>query len=123
MNNDLISRSALIEYCKRQATEPWNQKAAPVTWADAYVAFADDVEEDFLGVDAVEVVRCKDCKHNNAEKALRKGGIWCEYWGTDPDPDDFCKRGERRAEYTITAATITMDEPIRFEDLGQEEHQ
>lgn len=44
------------------------------------------------------VVRCKDCKHNNAEKALRKGGIWCEYWGTDPDPDDFCKRGERRAD-------------------------
>jgi hypothetical protein len=45
-----------------------------------------------------EIVRCKDCKHNNAEKALRKGGIWCEYWGTDPNPDDFCKRGERRAD-------------------------
>lgn len=58
MNGDLISRSAVIEYCKRQATEPWNQKAAPVTWADAYVAFADDVEEDFLGVDAV-VLPCK----------------------------------------------------------------
>ena len=48
--------------------------------------------------DAEPVVRCKDCKHNNAEKALRKGGIWCEYWGTDPDPDDFCKRGDRRDE-------------------------
>jgi hypothetical protein len=49
-------------------------------------------------VDAVEVVRCKDCKHFNHQKALRPGGIWCEYWGTDPDPDDFCSYGERRTE-------------------------
>ena len=55
MGTDLISRSAVIEYCRRQAAEPWNRKAAPVTWADAYVAFADDIEEDFLGVDAVEL--------------------------------------------------------------------
>ena len=41
-------------------------------------------------------VRCKDCKHFNHQKALRTGGIWCEYWGTDPDPDDFCSYGERR---------------------------
>lgn len=49
-------------------------------------------------VDAVEVVRCKDCKHFDPEKALRPGGIWCGYWGTDPDPDDFCSYGERRTD-------------------------
>jgi hypothetical protein len=46
--------------------------------------------------DTVEVVRCKDCIHFNAAKALRPGAIWCEYWGTDPDLDDFCSKGERK---------------------------
>ena len=54
--------------------------------------------EDAPTVDAVEVVRCKDCEYFDPEKALRQGGIWCGYWGTDPDPDDFCSHGERRAE-------------------------
>lgn len=47
-------------------------------------------------IDAVPVVRCKDCKHNNERHALTDGGVWCEYWGTDPDNDDFCSYGERR---------------------------
>ena len=45
-----------------------------------------------------ELVRCKDCEHNNESRALRCGGVWCDYWGTDPDPDDFCCKGERRSE-------------------------
>jgi hypothetical protein len=57
---------------------------------------ADDVILSMPTVDAVEVVRCKDCIHFDPEKALRTGGIWCAYWGTDPDPDDFCSFGERR---------------------------
>ena len=47
-------------------------------------------------VDAVEVVRCKDCKYNDHKKAFRTEGIWCCYWGIDPDPNDFCSYGERR---------------------------
>lgn len=47
-------------------------------------------------VEYAPVVRCKDCKYFDPEKALRPGGIWCGYWGTDPDPDDFCSYGERR---------------------------
>jgi hypothetical protein len=41
-------------------------------------------------------VRCKDCIHFDPQKALRPGGIWCEYWGTDPDPEDWCCKGERK---------------------------
>lgn len=51
-------------------------------------------------VDAVEVVRCKDCKwwqDNNA-------GYPSEYckWDKDetPDYDDFCSMGERREDAT-----------------------
>lgn len=48
-------------------------------------------------VDAVEVVRCKDCKHWKSDDDIGH----CE----NPDgldnyarPDDFCSYGERRAE-------------------------
>lgn len=44
-------------------------------------------------VDAVEVVRCKDCKHCLSDAH----GLWCfrdyEY---NLQPDDFCSHGERR---------------------------
>ncbi len=62
----------------------------------------DEVAEEILlqmpTIDAVPVVRCKDCKHNNERLALTDGGVWCEYWGTDPDSDGFCYKGERRSE-------------------------
>jgi len=53
-------------------------------------------------VDAVPVVRCKDCKH------YRDGDCWHE-WDNDgriyyqsiinePNPDDYCSRAERKDE-------------------------
>ena len=44
-----------------------------------------------------ELVCCKDCIYFDPKKALRPGGIWCEYWGIDPDPEDWCCKGERKA--------------------------
>ena len=38
-------------------------------------------------VDAVEVVRCKDCKHRFKDS-------WCEY--VDDDDNFYCARGERK---------------------------
>lgn len=58
---DLISRESLIAECKQLSGIDWNKKAAPVSWADAYEEFIDNIEE-APAVDAVEVVRCKDCK-------------------------------------------------------------
>ena len=40
-------------------------------------------------VDAVEVVRCKDCEHYSHYES-------CSEWHTDPNPEDFCSRGERK---------------------------
>lgn len=31
--------------------------------------------------DVVEVVRCKDCKHENVHYAISDKHTWCEYWG------------------------------------------
>ena len=45
-------------------------------------------------VDAVEVVRCKDCKKVNV------GGLslYCSLTGMPMDEDDFCSYGERKTE-------------------------
>ena len=62
--NELMQVSAVREYTKRQK------------------AFLDK----FPTIDAVPVVRCKDCKHRFKDS-------WCEY----ADDDNFyCARGERK---------------------------
>ena len=48
-----------------------------------------DVEE-MPTVDAVVVVRCKDCKHRFKDS-------WCEY--ADDDDNFYCARGERKEGY------------------------
>ena len=64
-----------------------------------FAIHAEDVD-DAPTVDAVEVVRCKDCKHWNEQDNIFSGcrctcwkGIW-DY----TKPDDFCSYGERRTD-------------------------
>lgn len=47
-----------------------------------------------FNVDAVEVVRCKDCKHYQAQDLTRP--TTCAVGLEDNLADDFCSRGERR---------------------------
>lgn len=69
--NRLIDANAFLEKMKR-------------TNRYFYVVF--DVEA-MPTVDAVEVVRCKDCKHRYSDS-------WCEY--VDDDDNFYCARGERK---------------------------
>ena len=48
---------------------------------------ADRIIRKIPAVDAVEVVRCKDCKHRHSDS-------WCEY--VDDDDNFYCARGERK---------------------------
>ena len=48
-------------------------------------------------VDAVEVVRCKDCKKGYSDLAPN-GGVWCEKWNHVFGDDGFCSYGERKSE-------------------------
>ena len=75
----LIDKDALIERCDAPHWCVWMSEI-----------------EDFPTVDAVEVVRCKDCKNYDD-----KGYCW--FWdyetGMSPnevDADDFCSYGERK---------------------------
>ena len=63
--NELMQVSAVREYTKRQK------------------AFLDK----FPTIDAVPVVRCKDCKHRFKDS-------WCEY--ADDDDNFYCAYGERK---------------------------
>ena len=49
-------------------------------------------------VDAVEVVRCKDCKlrHEGFYNGLKIMVVHCSLNGIPVDDDDFCSYGERR---------------------------
>ena len=49
----------------------------------------------FPTVDAVEVVRCKDCKSYNG------GGCDLVYGEYEPDPNDFCSRGTKKYEIDV----------------------
>lgn len=89
-NGDLISRKAMINMCKEVIAQEWNHKAAPVSWAHAYESFADSLET-ALAVDAVEVVRCRECKNYNVSRLechnRRMNGVI--------GSDGYCSYGER----------------------------
>ena len=42
---EYIEREAAIEKCREIVACEWNHRASPVSWADAYEQFAEDIEE------------------------------------------------------------------------------
>lgn len=79
MNGDLISRSALL-------------KEMRVSGKAAYM-----VVQDAPAVDAVEVVRCKDCERRDKTADLTND-ILCPYMEAIMPKNAFCSYGERRAD-------------------------
>lgn len=53
-------------------------------------------------VDAVEVVRCKECKWSywQDETEWTYEGLYCRQYEASMHDDDYCSRGERRNEQT-----------------------
>ena len=72
MNDDLISRGALLADLREKGFLP---------------AIVQRSIERAPAVEAVEVVRCKDCKHRYTDS-------WCEY--ADDDDNFYCARGKRK---------------------------
>lgn len=71
----------------------------PLTFCTGLFAAADEISK-LPTVDAVEVVRCRDCKHyktqsqsvHREDKAL----FCCRSATVKVNPNDFCSSGERR---------------------------
>ena len=49
-------------------------------------------------IDAVPVVRCKDCTYKQEAKVNKKGFLICPASGMEITDDDFCSYGERRSD-------------------------
>ena len=55
--------------------------------ADAVTMQGVKIINQFPAVNAVEVVRCRDCKHRYSDS-------WCEY--VDDDDNFYCAKGKRK---------------------------
>lgn len=62
MNNDLISRSALLEIVESRLAYLRKVYGFNDQYTDGYDACAEHIET-APAVDAVEVIRCRECKH------------------------------------------------------------
>ena len=85
MNNDLISRAALLEAIRTDV--------APFTLSMVVRHI-----HSAPAVDAVEVVRCKDCIYAQERYGHLKCELGISISNTWNNPNMFCSYGERRAD-------------------------
>lgn len=109
MNDDLISRSALLEKRFKMHSNFWGSVPV-VTVKDIEEAPAVDAEEVFKHLhwvkEALEmakqtvapVVRCRDCAYWPEAKANKNGFLICPASGMEIMANDFCSYGERAAD-------------------------
>lgn len=89
--DDLISRSELTQAIKRQYCidcDSYDGLRCRACHVDDMLSLVDDV----LSVDAVPVVRCKECKECETDCGF------CDYWETGRNFDDYCSRGVRKED-------------------------
>lgn len=95
MASDLISRSAVIKALKNEKREAERDGeeygGESILYAEAYVDAIELVKR-IPAVDAVEVVRCKDCNSRIQPCGMV---LHCSLNGIEVDDDDFCSYGER----------------------------
>ena len=93
VDNDLISREALFK-----AWDALDETQDANLLIDAMIKATQDAP----AVDAVEVVRCKDCKHSTRSEVSPEKIICCltKMCGT-VDPDYFCADGEREIDSEV----------------------
>lgn len=85
----LIDANKFTEKCKEIIHEE-NDNSVKITWAIAYDNFIDEINEQPT-VDAVPVVRCKDCKYCEKGVCLTYRGLYA--FVSDME---YCSRAERR---------------------------
>lgn len=85
----LIDADVLCEKFQNLAYDDWNQGTG-TTWANAF-SEAENIVDDAPTIDAVEVVRCKDC-------AKREYCRTSTVWAVAPNDDWYCADAERKEE-------------------------
>lgn len=97
MNSDLISRSALLKelcnscdgWCENTECDCLNCKS------DHRCDMVQDIA-DAPAVDAVEVIKCRDCFYWMKAKVNRSGNLVCPKSGMEIVATDFCSKADKR---------------------------
>ena len=110
MNEDLISRSAMLKKVNERYHDPYFDvclRNAPAVDAEKVCEQMGLVKEAFemAKADLVAVVRCKDCEAWQTETAMSflRDGVHarccsCGVYGRLMYDDDFCSKGKRRTD-------------------------
>ena len=86
---DVRYDTAFIQERTRENKEQWNGYCTGINWGRNTIA-------DAPTVDAVEVVRCKDCKYSYGNKYCTNEQWKDECATVTIEVDDFCSYGERK---------------------------
>lgn len=95
----LIDAEKLKDFLDELTREEWN-KNVTTSWANAFEELSELVES-IAPIDAVPVVRCKDCAHSSERELFPEDSRWkCKMAMGDEyhDGNFFCAWGERREE-------------------------
>lgn len=89
--SDLISRSALLKSYDIAKMVEYDETGCGVT----RIAIPVQAIKDAPTIDAVPVVRCRDCQEIEPCVAVNDGYSWCNRWGTVVSLDGFCHKGAK----------------------------
>lgn len=95
MNGDLISRSALLEAFGEEPLVWDGRDREDVQMHNDWLDYTKLVKE-APAVDAVEVIKCRDCFYWMKAKVNRSGNLVCPKSGMEIVATDYCSRAERR---------------------------
>ena len=73
-----------------------------------------DILSDAPTIDAVPVVRCRECHHCKETMDHKGPGLFCSIWGREwqrVQPNDFCSYGQRKIE-TVLPKSDVKDESL-----------
>ena len=91
----LIDANAFLDEALKRYTERERGRDLLYTACEVKQNLADMICE-APTVDAVEVVRCKDCKHRYSPNNQKRKPFCTKQFVMDARDDDFCSYGERK---------------------------
>lgn len=94
--SDLIRREDAYKIAKKVVEAISDKQYSKFLLAYDIMDWIDDIP----AVDAVEVVRCADCKYYHTEwdgtQEHYEDDYWCQW--VEPNEDDYCSLGQRRED-------------------------
>ena len=72
-------------------------------------------------IDAVPVVRCRECRHCKETMDHKGPGLFCSIWGREwqrVQPNDFCSYGQQKIE-TVLPKSDAKDESLEADHETQ----